>query len=426
MDPHMKIPARILAPVRFVALLPKALLLASANAAVGGQAVMEGVMMRSPNHWAVALRRRDGEIVEIHRTHKSFGRRHAWARLPILRGVVALGESLAIGFRALSVSAHYAAEWIEEEYAEPEPDFSIDPEGPEFVGTDKQRKQEIKRQAKWRANEAKAAAKAEKSNVIALERPKTDDGAVAVSATADTPETDDPTSAASPDSLKTWQIVLAFIFAIGFSIALFKLLPALLTNYFLVDTKSGGFVFAEAAVRISIFCGYLALVGLLPDMRRVFQYHSAEHKAINAWENGIELTPELVNEQSRIHVRCGTAFMLWVFVVAIGVFGAFGYYVHPSLPEVIASRILLLPLIAGISFELIKFAGKYPNSRVLRGVLAPGLWLQYLTTRQCTPEQCEVAIRSLNICLEHEYPDASVEEALVELQDDDEAMQVMA
>jgi uncharacterized protein YqhQ len=137
-------------------------------------------------------------------------------------------------------------------------------------------------------------------------------------------------------------------------------------------------------------------------MKRVFQYHSAEHKAINAWEHDIELAPELVNQQSRIHVRCGTAFLLWVFVVGILVFGIYGYFRDPSLAEVLLSRVIFLPLLAGLSFELIRFAGKHSDSRALRTALAPGLWLQRLTTRECDPSQCEVAVASLNAVLKYE------------------------
>lgn len=363
-------------------------LLAAQNAAIGGQAVMEGVMMRSPNHWAIAIRRRNGEIVEIHRPHVGYAARHAWARLPLIRGVIALGESLSIGFRALSVSAHYAAEWEDEE--ETTDDATA-------------------------AMESSGAAKV-----------------VPISESVDVPshvadETDEVDSDANPDTLKTWQIAIAFIVAIGFTILLFKVTPVLLTQMFGVPSRAGAFVLVESTLRIGIFIGYLALVGFMPDMKRVFQYHSAEHKSINAWEHGIELEPELVNEQSRIHVRCGTAFMLWVFVVAIAVFATFGYLFHPNLIGIIVSRVLLLPVIAGISFELIRFAGKHPDNRVLRAIMAPGLWLQYLTTRPCAPDQCEVAVRSLQVVLRNEYPDYNEQEALDALTgDDDAALQVLA
>ncbi|HLB05037.1 MAG TPA: DUF1385 domain-containing protein, partial [Gaiellaceae bacterium] len=136
-----------------------------------------------------------------------------------------------------------------------------------------------------------------------------------------------------------------------------------------------------------------SLISLLPDLRRVFQYHAAEHKAINAYEAGGELEPETVQRYSLIHVRCGTAFLLYVMVIAIFVFAFFG---RPAWYWLIASRILLLPVIAGLAYEVIRFAGRHPRNTALRTLLAPGLWLQRLTTRQPTLDQIEVSIRALS------------------------------
>jgi uncharacterized protein YqhQ len=280
---------------------------------IGGQAVLEGVMMRGPSNWAVAVRRPDGEISEVCRPISSVMARHRLARLPIVRGVVALGESLAIGFRALAISANYAAQ---EEGAEGEPE------------------QEITR----------------------------------------------------------GQLVFAFAVAIVFVLLVFKVGPALLVDK-LVPVHSGTwFVIIEGAVRVSIFVLYLWLISLLPDLKRVFQYHAAEHKAINAYEAGEELTPQTVQRYSLIHPRCGTAFLLWVMVIAIFVFAFFG---RPAFYWLIVTRILLLPLIAGLAYELIRFAGKHQGNRVLMTLLAPGLWLQRLTTRQPSLDQLEVSIAAL-------------------------------
>ncbi|MBC7643611.1 MAG: DUF1385 domain-containing protein [Thermoleophilia bacterium] len=407
------------ARVRKLLLFPRLVLMAANNAAIGGQAVMEGVMMRGPSNWAIAIRRHTGEIVEIHRPHIGFASKHRWARLPIVRGVVALGESLAIGFRALSVSAHYAAEGIE---------------AAESVKADAKLAQQDELASDGGTGFAKVipmrtelgSATVSSSAILEADKPLVDAPPVAIDGQIVTTEPDDNPDA-NPDTLKGWQIAIAFIMAFGFTILLFKVLPVFLTNVAGVSSKSGGFVLVESSIRISIFIGYLALVGLMPDMKRVFQFHSAEHRSINAWEHGIELTPSLVNQQSRIHVRCGTAFMLWVFVVAIFVFGLFNYLVHPNLWQIVVSRVALLPIVAGISFELIRFAGKHPDNKILRGILAPGLWMQYLTTRECDEEHCEVAIASLQVVLRHEYPDASETEALDALSgDDDAAMQVMA
>src|SRR5918911_2357872 len=277
---------------------------------IGGQAVLEGVMMRGPSNWAVAVRKPDGEIAQVARPVTSPMARHWILRLPVVRGVVALGESLAIGFRALAISANYAAQ----------------EEGEEEVATE----------------------------------------------------------------LSRGQLFFAFAVAIGFAVLLFKVSPALITDWIGID--AGWFVVVEGLIRVTIFVLYLALISLLPDLRRVFQYHAAEHKAINAYEAGEELEPETVQRYSLIHPRCGTAFLLWVMVIAIFVFAFFG---RPVWYWLIASRILLLPVIAGIAYELIRFAGKQQHNRVLMTLLAPGLWLQRLTTREPTLDQIEVSIRAL-------------------------------
>jgi uncharacterized protein YqhQ len=282
------------------------------SAPIGGQAVLEGVMMRGPSAWSVAVRKPDGEIAEVNRPISSFLLKHRWARIPVVRGVFALGESLAIGFRALAISANYAAQ----------------EEG--------------------------------------------DDGEVQT-------------------ELSRGQLLFAFGLAIGFALLLFKVSPALITSWLPIDS-TGWFVVVEGLVRVTIFVLYLVVVGLLPDLRRVFQYHAAEHKAINAYEAGDPLEPDVVQRHSLIHVRCGTAFLLYVMVIAIFVFAFVG---QPGWFWLIVSRIALLPVIAGIAYEVIRFAGKHPTNPILRTIMAPGLWLQRLTTRAPSLDQIEVSIRAL-------------------------------
>ncbi len=289
------------------------------STAIGGQAVLEGVMMRSPSSWAVAVRKPDGDIAQVVNTIASpMAKRRIW-RLPVVRGVIALGESLAIGFRALAISANYAA------------------------------------------------------------REENEEGEVQT-------------------ELSRGQLIFAFAIAIGFAVMLFKVTPALITNWLPIDT-TGVFVIVEGAIRVTLFIVYLSVISLLPDLRRVFQYHAAEHKAINAYEAGEELTPQRVQRYSQIHVRCGTAFLLWVMVIAIFVFAFFG---RPAWYWLIVTRVALLPVIAGLAYELIRFAGKHADQRWLLWLLAPGLWLQRLTTREPTLDQLEVSIRALNEVLERE------------------------
>jgi uncharacterized protein YqhQ len=296
---------------------------------VGGQAVLEGVMMRGASNWAVAVRKPDGDIAEVHQPIKSPMARHWIFRLPVIRGVVALGESLAIGFRALAISANYAA------VVEPK-------EG-------------------------------EEAEEVSTELTRT-------------------------------QLIFAFAIAIGFAVLLFKVSPALITDWIGIK-RTGWFVLVEGGIRVTIFVLYLSLISLFPDLRRVFQYHAAEHKAINAYEAGEELRPEIVQRHSLIHPRCGTAFLLWVMVIAIFVFAFFG---RPHWYWLIATRILLLPVIAGIAYELIRFAGKHQNNRILMSLLAPGMWLQRLTTREPSLDQIEVSIRALKevLLLESTDPNA--------------------
>src|SRR5687768_940679 len=276
-------------------------------------------MMRGPSNWALAVRKPDGEIAQVDRQINSVMARHRVFRLPVIRGVIALGESLAIGFRALAISANYAAQ----------------EEG--------------------------------------------EDGEVTT-------------------EISRGQIIFSFAIAIGFALMLFKVGPALITNWLPIDT-TGAFVVIEGLVRVTIFIAYILLISLLPDLRRVFQYHAAEHKAINALEAGEELTPERVQRFSLIHPRCGTAFLLWVMVIGIFVFAFVG---QPAWYWLILSRILLLPVIAGIAYELIRFAGKHTDNRLLMALLAPGLWLQRLTTREPSLDQIEVSIRALQEVLRRE------------------------
>src|SRR6266567_7574637 len=292
------------------------------SAAVGGQAVLEGVMMRGPRNWAVAVRKPDGEIAQVAREIDPLMARHWLLRLPIVRGVVALGESLTIGFRALSVSASYAA--AEEKEGESE-----------------------------------------------------------------------------PAEIGRWALAFAFLVAIGFAIAIFKVGPALLTDLLPISNGSW-FVLIEGLVRVTVFVLYLTVLSLIPSLRRVFQYHAAEHKAINAYEAGEELTPEVTQRYSLIHPRCGTAFLLWVMVIGVFVFALFG---RPAWYWLIVTRIALLPVIAGIAYELIRFAGKHAENRLLMTLLAPGLWLQRLTTREPTLDQLEVSIKALREVLDLEGRD---------------------
>jgi uncharacterized protein YqhQ len=273
---------------------------------MGGQAVMEGVMMRGARTWAVAVRTPEGEIELAVHDAPTWGNR--WRKFPILRGVMSLGESLGLGFKALIWSA------------------------------DRQLPEEER------------------------------------------------------ISQKAMGWVMAF--AMAFFLGVFILIPALGTSALGDWLGLEGFSYhlVEGGVRLAIFLGYLGAIGFVPDIKRVFQYHGAEHKAIAAYENEVELTPESAQRFTTQHVRCGTNFLLTVMVVTIFVYSFVG---RPALPLLITSRIVLIPLIAGLSYEVIRFAAKHMEWRWVRALMIPGLALQKLTTREPDLDQLEIAITSL-------------------------------
>jgi uncharacterized protein YqhQ len=301
--------------------MPGGGLVAKRDAPVGGQAVLEGVMMRGVSTWAVAVRNPEGEVELSSEPLVPWAKRHRLWRIPVLRGVVALGESLKIGFRALAISANAQME--------------EDEEG---------KKEEI---GGW-----------------------------------------------------IWGLTIALSLAL--SIGLFFVVPVGLTSL-IKDQLGNAFLFwlVEGILRTAIFIGYIVVISRLPDLRRVFEYHGAEHKTISCYEAEDELVPQRAKLYSRLHPRCGTSFLLIVMVLAIFVFAPIGL---PAWYWLLASRILGIPLIAGLSYEVIKWAGRNRRKRWVRGLMWPGLMLQNLTTREPDEEQLAVAIAALEKVLAEEAP----------------------
>ncbi len=312
--------------------MPDGALVAKRDAPVGGQAVLEGVMMRGISVWAVAVRNPEGEVEIISEPIKPWAQRHRLWRLPVLRGVVALGESLKIGFRALGISAN--AQLEDDENGEPE----------EIGG--------------W-----------------------------------------------------VWGLTIALSLALA--VGLFFVIPVGLTS--LIKDELGSsllFWLVEGVLRTAIFIGYIVAISRLRDLRRVFEYHGAEHKTISCYEAEDELTPARAKLYSRLHPRCGTSFLLIVMVLAIFVFAPIGL---PAWYWLLASRILGIPLIAGLSYEVIKWAGKNRRKRWVRGLMWPGLMLQNLTTREPDEEQLAVAIAALEKVLAEESPERAAGEQQIEI-----------
>jgi uncharacterized protein YqhQ len=330
---------------------------AQRDAPLGGQAVIEGVMMRGVSNWAVAVRKpapasspegegeQLGDIEVKAMPLESVMKRHRLLRLPIVRGVVALGGSMAIGFRALEVSANAQLPAEEREAGEGQPLDGEDQPG--------EAQQEI------------------------------------------------------PKAVWAGTIVVAVVL----SIVLFFLIPVGLTS--LIKHQLGSsllFWLVEGTVRTTLFLGYMWALSRVRDLRRVFEYHGAEHKTISCFEAGLELTPHNAQRFSRLHPRCGTSFLLIVMIVAIFVFAPIGL---PAWYWLFATRVLGVPIIAGISFEIIKFAGRNRARGWVRALMWPGLKLQLLTTREPDLHQLDVAIAALKAVLERETPGELSAEDLV-------------
>ena len=286
---------------------------------VGGQAVIEGVMMRSPHSMAIAVRRPNGEIVVKRERLNFFSEKKFYSKLPLARGVMNLLSALVLGMKALNFSANQS---LEEE-----------------------------------------------------------------------------------KEVSSWTMGLTFTFALSFGIFLFFLIPLFLTKWLrfaipVVSTSGILFNLVDGIIRLMIFLAYLWTISFFKEIRRIFEYHGAEHKSIFAFESGEKLIADRVKGYSHLHPRCGTSFLLIVMVVSILVFAlvphqlSFGYK--------LASRIVLIPLIAGLAYEIIRFADQKRERKGMQYFIKPGLWLQRMTAREPSEDQIEVALRALHEVLELE------------------------
>ncbi len=292
---------------------------------VGGQAVIEGVMMRSPGSFAIAVRRPNGEIATLAEPLRALSERSRLFKLPIIRGVITLISSLFLGVKALNFSADMA---LEEEES-------------------KEKKKEM----------------------------------------------------------GSWAMGLTVAFSLGLGILLFFVLPLYLTKLLktiipTVGSSELAFNLVDGIIRIVIFIVYILGISMMKDIKRVFQYHGAEHKSIYAFEAGEELTVENARKYSPLHPRCGTSFLLTVMLVSILVFS----FLPHEMPfwKTALSRLVFIPLIAGLSYEFIRYSGKKMGSRGMAFLMAPGLWLQKLTTREPSDDQLEVALVSLKEAIKNE------------------------
>ena len=346
---------------------------------IGGQAVIEGVMMRGPHKIAVAVRKSDGDIVIDEQDVKSKG---FWGKIPLVRGVIAFFSSMIIGVKALTFSAKFFEDEEEKEKNVKQQRSNKDVENANINS------ENVNSRDEQVANEKSETNVETRENEIATNKNGSDTKQINKNVVSSS-EVEKPDSA-MPD----WAIYVSVLVSLLISVGLFIVLPNVVSN-FVVPNKEENVIlynFVESIVKIAIFLGYLFAVSQMKDMRRVFEYHGAEHKSIFCYENGEELTVENVKKYSRFHPRCGTSFLLFVIIISIIVFSIIGLHKNPFIN--IGLRLLFLPLVAGISYEIIKFAGR-SKSKWITWLNEPGKWLQRLTTREPDDSQIEVAIASL-------------------------------
>ena len=328
---------------------------------------MEGVMMRNGEKWAVAVRTADKQITVKTGVYRGVIKNKSLQKLPIIRGVCSFIDSMYLGMKSLMFSADLFAEESEKELEE--------------------RLQDEKKKAEKKASKLRAAGKAEEADSL-LEKAEKN----AEEERRKLKEREQAGNGKSKDSDNSILLTVTLIFSLAFSIALFMMLPYFLSRVLRTVTSNESLIsVCEALLRMVIFFGYLLIISRMKDIQRTFMYHGAEHKCINCIEHGLELNVENVRKSSRQHKRCGTSFLLIVMVVSV-IFFLFIRTPNPVWRIVI--RILLIPVIAGVSFEFIRLAGKYDNKCV--DILSkPGLMLQKLTTNEPDDDQIEVGIASV-------------------------------
>jgi uncharacterized protein YqhQ len=310
---------------------------------VGGQAVLEGVMMRSPHAWAIACRKPSGEVVTLSEPLERPSEKHKWMAWPVVRGVMTLGYAMSLGYRALRFSANVAIE-----------------------------------------------------EVMQSESEDTESAPSTVPPRRSAAESSQAQSREKAATISGWLAAGNVVISLAFFIFMYKYLPLLAaTELKKFDPAFGGqivFNLVDGVVRLVLFLLFIWGVSLFPDIRRVYQYHGAEHKTVFAFENGDPLETSAVQKYSTFHPRCGTSFLMTVMLISIGFYMLIPFTTFWAR---FASRIALLPVIAGVSYEIIRFAAKHRGS-LFALMTAPGLWLQRITTQPPSDEQAECAIVALD------------------------------
>ena len=409
---------------------------------VGGQALLEGIMMRGKFNWAVAVREPEGTIYTEEHDLASGKDKNGWLYWPFVRGCRAFVESLALGYKALSISAEHA--FVEEDEEEGQASGSN-----ALIGCEESKKPDQKRASSDALPSEQGLSKrtvlSEFGNPdevidglgaqrtlevvdgdtglpVRFEDGENVEAAVGTAAADDMaiPELSDSAPEKKP-LLGEKEMAISMILGLVLGIVLFIVAPAAITNLIVgeYDEKTLLWNIVDGLLRIAVFIFYIWLIGRMSDIKRMFGYHGAEHKTIHCFEHGLPLTPENARSFPRLHVRCGTAFLIMVMIIAILIYtitpinaliDAWGVPDGPiKLALVIVVRIILMPLIAGISYEItVKWAGSHPDNPLVKVVLWPGMQMQYLTTREPDDDQIECAIAAMQLVLEREQREAAL------------------
>ena len=388
---------------------------------VGGQALIEGVMMRGRYNWAAAVREPSGNIYIEEHDLASGKAKNKWLYWPVVRGCRAFVESLILGYKALEIAAMHAYGDEEEPGAKAEEVSENGAISKEGASVDESVASETS-DFSWKndfgnPDEAIDALGAQRSLDIVVEANTAESGAVE-------PNAVEP-GAAARESVETCdgddggfgkrEMAISMVLGLLLGVGLFIVAPAFIANVLVgeYDDKTLLWNVVDGIVRIVVFVFYIWLIGRMQDIKRMFSYHGAEHKTIHCYEHGLPLTPENARSFPRLHVRCGTAFLIMVMIIAIfvytitplnGLIAAWGVPDGPAkLALVIVARILLMPVIAGISYEItVKWAGSHPENPLVKVVLWPGMQMQRLTTNEPDDEMLECAIAAMQRVLERE------------------------
>lgn len=388
---------------------------------VGGQALIEGVMMRGRYNWAAAVREPSGNIYIEEHDLASGKAKNKWLYWPVVRGCRAFVESLILGYKALEIAAMHAYGDEEEPGAKAEGASANGAVSKEGVSADESVASETSGFS-WKndfgnPDEAIDALGAQRSLDIVVEANTGESGAVepnAVEPGAAASELDE-TRGGDDAGFGKREMAISMVLGLLLGVGLFIVAPAFIANVLVgeYDDKTLLWNVVDGIVRIVVFVFYIWLIGRMQDIKRMFSYHGAEHKTIHCYEHGLPLTPENARSFPRLHVRCGTAFLIMVMIIAIfvytitplnGLIAAWGVPDGPAkLALVIVARILLMPVIAGISYEItVKWAGSHPENPLVKVVLWPGMQMQRLTTNEPDDEMLECAIAAMQRVLERE------------------------